>query len=76
MIAYLFFLLLFITSSTSVDNENLQNIVSSCQYQDLSEAVASLLCSVENGKYFISPSSSALQNAGCMIGETLFDYHK
>jgi hypothetical protein len=39
-----------------------------CKFQDLSPSVASVVCAVERGAWFISSNSSAVKNAGCLLG--------
>lgn len=39
------------------------------EYHDISPVVASVLCAVESGDWYISKSNPAMLNAGCLIGQ-------
>lgn len=39
-----------------------------CQYEGLSFPVAYIVCSVQNGNWFIDMKSSAIKNVGCLLG--------
>lgn len=39
-----------------------------CDFVDVSEPVASIMCSVETGKWVLSKKSTAIVNAGCLLG--------
>lgn len=45
------------------------NVKSACGFSDdISVAAATILCAVEEGKWFIYMNSSAVRNAGCLLG--------
>lgn len=39
-----------------------------CDFVDVSDPIASIMCSVESGKWSISPKSTAVLNTGCLLG--------
>jgi len=39
-----------------------------CAFEDLSPAIAAILCAVERKAWVLSPTSSAVKNAGCLLG--------
>ena len=52
---------------------NIDNIISindyNCDFDNnISKHIRSILCAVENGKWYIPLNSSALNNAGCLLG--------
>ena len=45
-----------------------------CAFEDITPAIAAILCAVERKAWIISKSSSAVKNAGCLLSNLLFKY--
>lgn len=60
-------LLIFLFKTVHLVNSS--NDIDLCDYYGLNDAIKGILCAVETKQWFITSNSSALVNAGCLIGK-------